>query len=224
MMRKIIFLLLIITLYMQAVGQINIEKKVEIERYLGIWKYDKTFYGIYNVREINLFDDYTGAMNINHLQKILQGHSLWYVLLSEDSSSILKANSEIQKIDTVNDYQILWYQSGNTAIPYQKNYFEKPQPEFLPDGHWIYFSTEKDQLGISMEKYVKNHALDRYCKYYDLVTKLPNYYFEVKNGLLNGILYSSSDGKCIQVINRYKDGKLVERLYFGNNPDDVYLR
>jgi len=93
-----------------------------------------------------------------------------------------------------------------------------PTPEFLPDGHWLYFSTEKGKVGVSLEKYVKNHQLDKFSKSYDLGTSLEYGYFEIENGLLNGIEYFDVGAKNrIKAINRYKNGVFVECLYNRND-------
>lgn len=189
-----------------------------LTKWIGIWNNDLTFMGasridstLFGTKKYYLYDEKVGA-----LQTIIKKEGLWYILLCDDSFTVVQADSMMKQIKSSNIKE-KWY-DGNTLNVYLKDYSIPPTPEILPDGHWLYFSTERDNKGITQEKCVKNHQLDSFAIFYNLKTKLPAEYFELKNGLLNGIVFFElPNNKGIKGISKYKDGQLIEQLYLRND-------
>ncbi len=195
-----------------ALSQDNQKPKV----WIGIWDYTLKYQGAYQADSI-LFINIIYHEMVKTIYEKIKSNNIWhYVLVASDSMEIVKTSALMQQIN-ITDYEYKWRFAYNGYMSYLKDSEYPPKPEFLLDGHWLYFSTEKNKVGVSVEKHVKNHQLDKFSKYYDLETGLENDYFEVENGLLNGIHYFDMGKNRIKAINRYKEGVLIESLYNRND-------
>ncbi len=174
--------------------------------YIGVWKCNMEFKGIFSTELYKIF-------NKDSLHNIIKEKGLWYILESNDSIAILLADKKMKTIQ-LSKPEFAWYNSGHTFMQYIKDRVSEPEPIILPDGHWFSFATAKDYFGLGQEFYVKDHKLDRFCKSFDLKTQLPKAYFEIENGMLNGITFGFSiEDHRLRGITRYKDGVIIEVLY-----------
>ena len=210
-----VFLLSILLLTINGMSQSNQNSKI----WVGIWDYKLIYQGAYRVGS-RPFDKKWNVLyetKVQSLQEIINSKSIWhYVLIANDSMEIIKTDSLMQLIG-ITDYEYKWRFDGNSYMSYLRDREEPPNFEFLPDGHWLYFSTEPDKVGVAVEKKLKNNQIEKFCKSYDLERKLVIEYYEVENGLLDGIVYFDMGRKRIKAINRYKDGVFVENLYNRND-------
>lgn len=198
--------------------------KIKPKIWIGIWDYELNYQGAYQVDSI-WFENIPSFM-VECIYNLIESNKQWhYVLISKDSMEIIHTNNKMKKIGNIN-YELKWRYDHNSMYSYMADSKSKPIHEFLPDGKWLYFSTEKDAIGIYRECMIKDHQIFKYVKSYDLKTGLAVEYFEVENGLLNGIVYFDNS-TCwlnterktnhLKSILRYKDGVRVEILYDRKN-------
>lgn len=175
----IIALVLVFFMNIKGLSQGSFKPKV----WIGIWDYKLKYQGIYQVDSI-LFDskwNLLHSLKVEVIKEKIKSNNIWhYILIVNDSMEVVKTDSLMQQIN-ITDYEYKWRFEQNGSMAYMKDRKRPPTPEFLPDGHWLYFSTEKNKIGVSKEKYVKNHQLDKFSKTYDLETGLEYAYFEIEN-------------------------------------------
>jgi len=232
MNRWTIFLLLtIIVSHTKGYAQ----NKQQDKCWMGIWDYKLNYLGAYNM-DCALFDakmENQYKRKVDAItEKIESPHWMFYVLIAKDSMDVVRTDAAMKKT-TIYIPEQEWHRRNSSdqyeketdeyykerGIVYFRDGYEEPPKEFLPDGHWLYFSTSKTKKGVFIEKHIENNSVVQFCKIYDLKTGAIESYFEINNHLLNGIVYkyNHTDHATIQAISRYKDGALVEIIFEQND-------
>lgn len=181
---------------------------------IGVWSNKFDYYGI---KHVNEEDIYKGNL-------LLKGDvNDWYILVADDSLSINNVRQKMEELKK-RDYFDLWVHWPNSFYNYLIN---KPNKEFLPDGRWFNYTTDKGETGVILERFIKNGLLYNKFIKYDPKDRNIICYFELKDNKLDGIVYfidNIEDNNVLKIIDLYWKGEKIKTLYERNKYNNHHYK
>lgn len=202
--------------------------------WIAVWDYKFNFIEMYSAPEV-FKNRERGGLSFQYNEKIDYLNDrlpnelkCFYILVTDDSTKIKKITNELQEIEVLFelDYESYWskqpltgkfrpYPVKESANPLYNN-LEIPLPdELLPDGHWLLYSAELEELKaeIRSEFIIKNRVIDGYKITYGGWHENDFNYREVLKGYPHGLqIYKFGEEVRVSF---YENGIEVKNLRFG---------
>lgn len=205
-------------------GQKTYAQESNSEKWIAVWDFKMNYVGAFShhfERWVwTYFNEFKGRMSIDWADSIMtkfesSNSKYYYILGLHDTMELGRYRAEMEKIPKT-DLMDKWLNVHSDYQAFTKPSLKGKVKEFLPDGHWILYSSAKGKRGVYVDKVIKDGELDEYFYLADLEGGNCKIYYELKDGLLNGyfVEYRIENKKyIIDKILVYKDGEILKEIF-----------